>query len=64
MRNPYSKTFLDFKFLFVSGFQPFAAHFRTKGIVKNDKIILFMRVFHIMVIRETRSILKKDNFRG
>ena len=34
MQNPYSKTFLDVKFLFVNRFfKIFAAHFRTKGLL-------------------------------
>ena len=40
MQNPYSKTFLDVKFLFANDFQTFVAPFRTKGILNNDKIFV------------------------
>ena len=42
-KNLYSKTFLDLNCLFVNRFQNFAVHFRTKGILNNDKIIFARR---------------------
>ena len=50
MQNPFSKTFLDVKFLCERIFKIFAAHIRTKGILNNDKIIF--------VIREKKLLLK------
>ena len=42
MQNPYSKTFLDIKLLFVNRFSIFfATHFRTKGMLTHDKINLY-----------------------
>ena len=43
MQNPFSKTFLDVKFLCERIFKMFAAHIRTKGILNNDKIIFVIR---------------------
>ena len=43
MQNPFSKTFLDVKFLSERIFKIFAAHIRTKGILNNDKIIFVIR---------------------
>ena len=46
MQNPYSKTFLDIKFLFVNRFSNFfAAHFRTKGMLNHNKIIFVWGCF-------------------
>ena len=40
MQNPIQKTFLDVNFFICELiFKIFAAHFRTKGILNNDKII-------------------------
>ena len=56
MQNPFSKIFLDVKFLCERIFKIFAAHIRTKGILNNDKIIF--------VIREKKKLLLKDVANG
>ena len=52
-KNPYSRTFLDFKFLFVNRFSKFLRHILgLKGMLNLDKSNICMRIFHSVVIRE------------
>ena len=39
MKNPYSEAFWTLNFICKSIFKIFAAHFRTKGMLNEDKII-------------------------
>ena len=42
MQNPYSKIFLNIKFLFVNRLSKFLRHILGQGMLNHDKIITFM----------------------
>ena len=60
MQNPYSKTFLDIKLLFVNRFSIFfATHFRTKGMLTHDKINLYEGILEHSDMQKKKQKKKK-----